>query len=95
MELILPRGNADATPVCQKIFVAVDVRFSPTGQMTPKAIHWSDGRRFPIDEVTDMRKAASLKAGGRGIRYTCLIEGKQRYLFFEDPRWFVEGKPPS
>ncbi len=92
MELIVDSGNAGASPACRKIFVSVDVRFDAEGRMTPKAIRWEDGRIFPVDEVTDMRKAASLKAGGRGIRYTCRVAGKQRYLFFEDPRWFVEGR---
>ena len=45
-----------------------------------------------IDKVTDVRYAASLKAGGAGIRYTCQISGKERYLFLEDQRWFVDAK---
>lgn len=40
----------------------------------------------------DVRRAASLKAGGTGLRYRCLIGGRERYLFFEDPRWFVEQR---
>ena len=45
-----------------------------------------------IDRVLDVRRAASLKAGGMGIRYTVRINGKQSYLFYEEPRWFVEAK---
>jgi len=37
-------------------------------------------------------QAASLKAGGQGMRYTCRIAGKQVFLFCDDGRWFVEGK---
>lgn len=92
MEWIIDSGSASAAPTCRKVFVSVDVCFDSDGRMTPKAVRWEDGRVFPVDEVTDMKKAASLKAGGRGIRYTCRIAGKPRYLFFEDPRWFVEGK---
>ena len=39
-----------------------------------------------------MAKAAALKAGGCGIRYTCRIRGQQTYLFLDGDRWFVEQK---
>ena len=45
-----------------------------------------------IDRVLDVRRAASLKAGGIGLRYTIRIHGKATHLYFEDPQWFVEGK---
>ena len=36
---------------------------------------------------------ASLKAGGAGMRYTCIIDGKESHLFYEDNNmWFVEGR---
>ena len=56
-----------------------------------------DGTTFEIDRILDQRRAASLKAGGAGIRYTCVINGHQSYLFYEENfKWFVEAKmPPS
>ena len=27
-----------------------------------------------------------------GTRYTCRILGQESYLFYEEPRWFVEAK---
>ena len=66
--------------------------FDEDGNLLPINIVWEDGRKFPIDKVTDVRYAASLKAGGAGIRYTCQIGGKERYLFLEDQRWFVDAK---
>ena len=44
------------------------------------------------DRILDRRRAASLKAGGIGMRYTCRILGQRSYLYYEEPRWFVEGK---
>ena len=76
----------------EKVFVQVLVLFDEAGTMTPKSIRWEDGRVFSIDRILDIRPAASLKAGGQGIRYTCRILGKQTYLFFEDPAWFVERR---
>lgn len=75
-----------------KIYVKVNADFALDGKIVPQFIVWEDGRTFSIDDVTDIRRAASLKAGGQGTRYTCIIEGKERYLFYEDPLWFVEGK---
>lgn len=78
----------------EKKFVSVIVRFDENG-MTPLQVIWPDGRTFDIDRVLDIRHAASLKAGGNGIRYTCRIMGKEKYLFFEEDRWFVEKKCPG
>lgn len=75
-----------------KQYVSVTARFDCDGNLLPVSIHWKDGRSFDIDRVLDIRYAASLKAGGAGIRYSCRIAGKQRYLFLEDNRWFVDGK---
>ena len=35
---------------------------------------------FKIDKITNICLAASLKAGGAGIRYTCIINGTQKIL---------------
>ena len=75
-----------------KQFVEVVARFDSAGRMEPQKIIWEDGRTFPIDCVLDVRRAASLKAGGQGTRYTCRICGKRRYLFYDPPQWFVEGR---
>lgn len=76
----------------KKIYVTIDARFEPDGKLIPMALVWDDGRRYAIDRVLDTRKAASLKAGGIGVRYTVRILGKERYLWYEGPSWFVEGK---
>ena len=68
------------------------MRFDLEGRMTPLEIRWEDGTRYEIDRVLDVRRAASLKAGGQGMRYTVRINGHSTYLFFEAPAWFVEGK---
>ncbi len=75
-----------------KKYVKVNATFDCDGNLMPKYICWDDEKKFPIDKITDVRYAASLKAGGAGIRYTCMILGKEKYLFFEENRWFVEAK---
>ena len=76
----------------EKIYVAVTVKIDENGDIRPLAIIWEDGAVYEIDRVRYKINAASLKGGGRGVRYTVVIEGKERYLFDEDGRWFVERK---
>ena len=76
-----------------KVYVEVMAEFTKDGELIPKSFIWTDGIRYEIDRITDKRRAASLKAGGAGMRYTCIIEGQQRYLFYEDNNmWFMEGQ---
>jgi hypothetical protein len=78
-----------------KVYVSVEVRFDEGGNMRPLCIIWEDGRKFEIESVLDVRRAASLKAGGNGIRFKCRIDSKETYLFYEQPRWFVERAKPA
>ncbi|HOQ36486.1 MAG TPA: hypothetical protein PK033_02210 [Acetivibrio sp.] len=73
-----------------KVFVDAIVQFTKEGEKIPLEIVWKDGKRFEVDRVLDIRKAASLKAGGRGIRYKCRVRGKEIYLFLDDDKWFIE-----
>lgn len=75
-----------------KVYVEIVARFTREGQLVPQSITWEDGRKYDIDRVRDIRRMASLKAGGVGIRYTCQICGQDKYLFYEgNNMWFVEG----
>lgn len=80
-----------SVPVYKK-YVDVIVRCYPDGKVMPLAVWWSNGKMFEIDRVLDVRPAASLKAGGAGIRYTCRIMGRQTYIWREEDKWFVEAK---
>ena len=70
--------------------VSVRALMRSDGTVLPLEIEWDDGRKFVIDRVLDIRKAASTKGGGKGLRYTCRILGHQRYLFLDEYFWFVE-----
>lgn len=92
--------NSHVEPCATRVYVAVLTEFSPDGRMLPRVIRWTDGQKFRIERVTDIRPAASLKAGGQGDRYTVVIGGRKRYLFFERGcelkgdrlgAWFVEA----
>ena len=76
--------------IAMKINLEVIAAFDLDGNIHPKAIVWEDGRVFEIDRVLDVRRAASLKAGGLGIRYICRIRGKEVRLFNDEGHWFME-----
>jgi len=73
-----------------KTFVSVTAEHDEVGVIRPLFLTWTDGRRFEIDRILDVRQAPSLKGGGLGIRYTCRIAGKEVYLFCDEGKWFIE-----
>ena len=82
-EVCVPCGKA-------KVYVEVDAVF------TPKSLRWRDGSLYEIQRVTDIRYAACLAAGGRGLRYTCIIDGHSSHVYYEgNNRWFVEAQSPE
>lgn len=76
----------------RKAYVSVTAKFEKDGSIIPRTILWENGIIYKIDKITNICLAASMKAGGSGIRYTCLINGNLTYLFLEKDRWFVEAK---
>lgn len=78
-----------------KVYVKVAALFSPEGKLQPVYFWWEDGHRYKVDQITDVCRASSLKAGGTGLRYECMVCGKPTYLFFEEDRWFIVRKEPE
>lgn len=81
-----------------KVYVAANEDRGVDGAILPRSFTWEDGTIYTIDRVVDVRKAASLKAGGVGLRYTVIINGLVKYLYLEGwengDRWFIEKKSP-
>ncbi len=73
----------------KKIYVGVFVKITDEGKVIPYGLQWTDQKIYKIDRILDVRKAASLKAGGCGMRYICMIRGRKVELFDEEGRWFV------
>lgn len=72
--------------------VSVIAIMNSSGHVVPLSVIWNDGRKFDIDKVSDIRKSASTKGGGAGLRYTCKICGKEKYLWLDGCKWFIEIK---
>lgn len=75
----------------RKTYVTVYVSMAEDGIVRPLSFRWTDGNRYKIDKIRYIERAAATKVGGYGMRYTVMVEGKERYFFLEDGvKWFVE-----
>ena len=76
----------------EKVCVEVAAKFLRDGGMRPTALFWDDGRKFAVERVKYIERAPSHVSSVLPVRYTCLIEGREKYLWFEpeELRWFVE-----
>ena len=65
------------------------------GKIIPFRYRRADGTTLSV-EVTEQIKAASLRAGGQGMRYKCRILNRhtmcevETYLFHDGSYWFIE-----
>lgn len=75
----------------KKTYVETVVAVDPDGRQRPLAIYWDDGRCFVVDRILEVRRAASMKIGGSGTRYTVEVCGHTRHLWRDDSgAWYVE-----
>ncbi len=85
-----------AKRIGHKVYVDTVVEFSDEGAVRPLSIEWEDGRKYEITRVKDCVPGASRRAGGAGIVYTCIVDGKEIHLYYEDSpsgaKWFLESK---
>ena len=79
-----------------KVYVEVNEDRLKDGRLFPRSFIWEDGQRYEIDKVTDVRPAASLKAGGVGMRYTVIVRNRETFMYLEEDadgaKWFMERK---
>lgn len=73
----------------EKIYVSVGIYYTYKGEIIPEYIEWSDGRVFWIEETK-----AAIRTTDHFIReiYPIKIRGAWKYLYYEDPQFFVLGK---
>ncbi len=75
----------------EKVYVAMILRISEDGKMSPLAVEWENGQRYDITKIIDVRQAPPRHVGSSPtVRYTVDIAGSRRELYHEGERWFVE-----
>jgi len=79
-----------------KVYVDVTENRLKDGMVIPLSFVWEDGCSYEIDKVIDVRQAASLKAGGAGLRYRIRVRSRETFMFLEEDhglcRWFMERR---
>ena len=76
----------------KKRYVPVIVRFDADGKLRPQIIEFDEAHKYAINKVLDVHRAACQTVGGVGDRYTVQVQGKERYLWFERDKWFIEER---
>lgn len=71
----------------RKVNVAVVCSYAPDGFLCPKKVEWADGRVWEIERVLHTCRSPDMSF--EGIRYTVLIEGKEKYLYQSGRHWYV------
>lgn len=71
-------------------YIDVNAKMTAVGKVYPLEIIWEDGKIFKIDKILDIKNLASTKGGGVGVRYLCKIKGREKILFLNDYKWFIE-----
>ena len=76
----------------KKVCVEILARFSEEGSVRPLELVWTDGRKYAVERVRFVERAPARVNAVLPVRYTCVIGGKEKYLYFEPDRmrWFVE-----
>ena len=73
-----------------KMFLHLNIQVDPDGVVRPVSFQWQDGLWYEIDRILDVKRAASLKVGGKGIQYTCSVQDKTVLLFRDGDQWYLE-----
>lgn len=75
-----------------KMPVEVSAVFCAVGEVIPVSFQWPDGTEYEIDEVKGRERAASVRAGIIGLRYTIRVRKRETYLYRDDDLWFMEAR---
>ncbi len=77
-----------------KKYIKVNADFTVEGNVIPCSVEDDEGNVFEIQKIIDIRRAACLRAGGMGLRFTCIVDGYEKKIYYEDSKdsnkWFVE-----
>lgn len=72
-----------------KKYIDIVVRENKDGEILPVYLIWEDGHPYEVQSILSKERKNS-EAGGGGICYLCMIDGKRRNLYLEKNKWFLE-----
>ena len=72
-----------------RIFVAVELYYTREGKIRILKIEWEDGREFWVE---DQKEPIPFDDWHMKEVYPVKIKGKWRYVYYQDPEFFVARK---
>lgn len=76
----------------RKKYVEVETLHRLDGLVMPLAVKWADGRRFEVRKVMNVGRTMKGDKGGGSVMYHVVIAGRETYLYYEHPLWWVDEK---
>lgn len=70
-------------------YIPVYALIDKTGKIRPLAIEY-DGANYRVDRVLNVQNMQYRKEGGSGLRFACRFGTKERILYLEGNRWYIE-----
>ena len=74
----------------KKEYIKVCAVFTKDGKIVPKSFLYSDGNKYKIDRIIDVKNRKASKSGGSGMCYELVIQGQTKYLYMDDNKWYIE-----
>ena len=71
----------------RKFEVKVECTKTNSGDLVPSAVYWRDGRKWTIEKVLHI--SSSSLPDSEELRYTVIIEGKEKYIYKKGDIWYV------
>ena len=74
-----------------RVFVGVNLDVTRSGTVCPRAVIWRESAGKDIQfKIDRLKQVCRMSDRDNGFRYTVEIRGKEKYLFEEKGKWFVE-----
>ena len=96
LRLTFVRMTQTADMQYRKVWVEISAKFLRNGGVRPELVLWGDGRKYQIERIKYIERASAHVSAVLPVRFTCVIGGQEKYLWFEpdELRWFVEVMSP-
>jgi len=77
----------------EKVYIEMNETVTAEGRVLPQRFKWIDGNNetaYDIDRILEVKQTYAPHVGGLATRYLVRVSGREKYLWYEGPKWFVE-----
>lgn len=80
-------------PGYNKVYIEMYETVTAEGRVLPQRFKWvseNSEAYYDVDKVLDVKETYAPNVGGLATRYRVLVGGREKLLWYEGPKWFVE-----